>query len=87
MRHEFSHSEMTEMVRKTYVEVAYDVFAVPDRRMTYSRAALLTGLSRKEVVRLRNDIIEDSRLDNRPTHLATRAGKIQDTLHALHREW
>ncbi len=56
MRHDFSHSELTELVRKTYVEVAYDAFKIPNHKMTYSRAALLTGLSRKEVVRLRRQI-------------------------------
>jgi len=39
MRHEFAHSELTELVRKTYVEVAYDAFKLPKQKMTYSRAA------------------------------------------------
>jgi len=67
MRHEFAHSELTELVRKTYVEVAYDAFRLPKQKMTYSRAALLTGLSRKEVVRLRGNILEDKYSDARCT--------------------
>lgn len=56
-RNEFTHSELTELVRRTYVEVAYDGFALPNKKMTYSRAAILTGLSRKEVVRLYGNIL------------------------------
>jgi len=72
MRHEFAHSELTELVRKTYVEVAYDAFKLPKQKMTYSRAALLTGLSRKEVVRLRGNILEDSTVEIPSTNPATR---------------
>jgi len=56
MRNKFTHSELTELVRQTYIEVAYTKFSLPEKRMTYSRAALLSGLSRKEVVRLHNNI-------------------------------
>jgi len=59
MRHNFAHSELTQLVRRTYVEVAYDAFTLPNQKMTYSRAAQLTGLSRKEVVRLRGNILAD----------------------------
>ena len=70
MCHEFAHSELTELVRKTYVEVAYDAFKLPDQKMTYSRVALLTGLSRKEVVRLRDNLIADNTIEPAPTNLA-----------------
>lgn len=56
MRNKFTHSELTELVRQSYVEVAYSGFSLPNKRMTYSRAALLSGLSRKEVVRLYSKI-------------------------------
>lgn len=72
MRHEFAHSDLTELVRRTYVEVAYDAFKVPNQKMTYSRAALLTGLSRKEVVRLRANILEDNADETTPANLAMR---------------
>jgi len=52
IRHEFTHKELTELIRQTYVTVAYDEFAIPDQEMSVSRVAVLTGLSRKEVVRL-----------------------------------
>jgi len=35
------------------VDAAYKFFSIPNRKQTYSRVAVLTGLSRKEVVRLR----------------------------------
>jgi len=54
IRHEVTHAELTELVRLTYVEVAYDRYSIPDVDMSISRAAVLTGLSRKEVVRLRD---------------------------------
>jgi len=52
IRHEFTHKELTELVRQTYVTVAYEEFAIPEQEMSVSRVAVLTGLSRKEVVRL-----------------------------------
>lgn len=54
IRHEMTHTEFNELIRQTYVEVAYDKFTIPDQEMTISRAAVLTGLSRKEVVRFRD---------------------------------
>ncbi len=56
IRNEVTHAELTELVRQTYVQVAYDAYAIPDQEMTVSRAAVLTGLSRKEVVRLKGII-------------------------------
>ncbi len=53
IRNEVTHAEMTELVRQTYVEVAYDAYSIPGQEMTFSRVAVLTGLSRKEVVRLK----------------------------------
>lgn len=52
IRNELSHSEFSELARQAYVEMAYERFSIPGRKTTYSRVAVLTGLSRKEVVRL-----------------------------------
>lgn len=52
LKHEVSHSEFSELAKRSYVQVAYKNFSIPGRKKTYSRAAVLTGLSRKEVVRL-----------------------------------
>ncbi len=53
IRFEFTQAELSELVRQTYVEIADSDFAIEGQEMTVSRVAVLTGLSRKEVVRLR----------------------------------
>jgi hypothetical protein len=52
IKNEISHSEFSEIAKESYVVVAHNDFAIPNRKKTFSRAAVLTGLSRKEVVRL-----------------------------------
>jgi len=52
IRNEISQPEFAELSRQAYVDVAYDHFALEGKKMTYARVAVLTGLSRKEVVRL-----------------------------------
>ena len=59
IRFEVTHLELSELVRQTYVEVADNEFAIEGEEMTASRVAVLTGLSRKEVVRLRA-LLEDN---------------------------
>jgi len=44
---------LTELVRKTYVDVADDEFRLDGKRQTVSRISVITGLNRKEVARLR----------------------------------
>lgn len=53
LRHEITHAELNELMRMTYVEVAYDQYSIPEVEMSMSRVAVLTGLSRKEVGRLK----------------------------------
>ena len=53
LRHEVTNAELAELVRLTYVEVAYDSYNIPGVEMTLSRAAVLTGMSRKEIARLK----------------------------------
>ena len=72
IRHEFTHTELTELVRQTYVSVAYDEYGIPEREMTVSRAAVLTGLSRKEVVRLRELLEQDEALVRQKPNRAQR---------------
>lgn len=52
IRNDISHAEFSELARQAYVDAAYEHFSLPGRKTTYSRVAVLTGLSRKEVVRL-----------------------------------
>lgn len=48
-------SQFAELAKQVYVEVAKKDFAVPGRKMTISRVAVLTGLTRKEARRLFED--------------------------------
>lgn len=73
IRNEFVHAELTELVRQTYVEVAFDHYKIPGQEMTVSRAAVLTGLSRKEVVRLRKILDEEQ---STPKPSPNRAQKV-----------
>lgn len=54
IRHEMSHAEFSELARRAYVQEASANFGIKGRKMTHSRIAVLTGLSRKEVRRLVN---------------------------------
>lgn len=55
IKHRISHAEFTEMARQAYVDQSYKHFGLPNRKTTVSRVAVLTGLSRKEVVRLTSE--------------------------------
>ena len=60
IRNEISHGEFTALAKRAYVDVAYEHFSIPGRKTTYSRVAVLTGLNRKEVVRLSREKEADS---------------------------
>ncbi|HHB13299.1 MAG TPA: hypothetical protein ENK62_08885 [Chromatiales bacterium] len=66
LRHGISCPAVEELLRRAYVEVAQEEFAVPGRKQSTSRIAVLTGLSRKEVARLRKlPPVEQVELDER----------------------
>jgi len=48
-----THPALTQMLKEIYLEVAETEFALPFKRQTDSRLALVTGLNRKEISRLR----------------------------------
>lgn len=52
LRYEIAHSEFAELTRRSYVDVAFKDFALPNRKNTVSRVSVITGLSRPEVARL-----------------------------------
>jgi hypothetical protein len=55
IRHGVTAPEAGELLRQVYVEAANgDEFQLPGRRLSDTRVAILTGLSRKEVRRLRD---------------------------------
>jgi hypothetical protein len=67
IRFNVSHSEFSEVVRRVYVKVSTVDLTVDGVPPTVSRVAVVTGLSRKEVVRLTNeDLAEEKRPSNKP---------------------
>src|SRR5262245_48537787 len=48
-----TYPALTEMLKEIYLDVATSEFALPFKRQTDSRLALVTGLNRKEISRLR----------------------------------
>lgn len=60
LRNRVASDAVTELVRRVFVEVAFEEFALEGKRPTQSRVSVLTGLNRKEVARLRG--LADSEL-------------------------
>jgi len=75
IKNEMTVGDFSELARETYVEVAQEHFAIPGKNLTAARVAVLTGLSRKEVMRL-NKKTEDDSLKKHPS--ANRAQRVID---------
>jgi len=52
LRHGIAYGELLELVKRALVDVAASDFSVPGRKLSISRVAVLTGLTRKEAARL-----------------------------------
>lgn len=77
LRHGLAFGDLAEIIKGIYVEVARDNFTPDNRRPTDSRIAILTGLTRKDVKRLREDLESgiddtDAPADANDAHRATR---------------
>ena len=59
LRGGLSYHFFTEVAKRVFVEVAKEEFTIPGRKPSDSRVALLTGLTRKEVLRLRRTSPEE----------------------------
>ena len=53
LRNGIPSKALTDLVRQTYVDVADEEFTIEGKRQTAARIAVITGLNRKEVSRLR----------------------------------
>lgn len=73
-------SEFTEIVKKSYVDVASSEYGIRGRPTNISRVAVMTGLTRKEVRRLRN-LIEAGE-----SSLSVKTTPIAEILHRWHSE-
>jgi len=49
LKHSFSYSAFESVAKRVYAQCAMEDFALPGRKPSVSRAAILTGLTRKEV--------------------------------------
>lgn len=54
LRSGMPYGVFADLAKRAYVEVATEEFRIPERRQTVSRVAIITGLSRKEVARVRD---------------------------------
>jgi len=82
LRNGISYHVFADLVRWVYVDVAFKGFGIPRRKQTSSRVSVVTGLSRKEVQRLRDlDILTDEDTPKRYNR-ATRviSGWIRDPI-------
>ncbi|UCG12209.1 MAG: hypothetical protein JSU72_17170 [Deltaproteobacteria bacterium] len=52
LRNGMPFGAFADLVKRVYVDVALEEFVVPGRKQTISRVSILTGLSRKEVLRV-----------------------------------
>ena len=61
LRYGIPYGAFAEIAKRVYVDVALDEFAIPGRKPTISRASVITGLSRKEILRVQRlpDLGED----------------------------
>lgn len=80
LQHDISHSEFSELARRSYVKMAFKHFSIPGRKKTNSRVAVITGLSRQEVVRLTKLAEDEEPATKGPLNRATRVigGWLQD---------
>ncbi|NGP54588.1 hypothetical protein G6N75_13860 [Thioalkalivibrio sp. XN8] len=54
IRHGVGYREFSEVAKATFVEVASDDYGIRGRKTNMSRVAVMTGLSRKEIKRIRD---------------------------------
>jgi len=52
LRNGVPYGTFADLAKRVYVEVATEEFGIPGRKQTHSRVSVLTGLSRKEVLRV-----------------------------------
>src|SRR5215831_3874710 len=80
LRNQMSFKAFTEIAKRAYVEVAASDFAIPGKKQSVSRVALLSGLTRKEVQRLlESEETSDSEIGERYNRAArVVAGWVRD---------
>lgn len=72
LRHGVSHRTFSDLAKWVYVDVASAEFGLETRKQSTSRVAVVTGLTRKEVARLRAQSQPDERLQSERYNRAAR---------------
>ena len=81
LRYGIPYGAFAEIAKRVYVDVALDEFAIPGRKPTISRASVITGLSRKEILRVRllPDIGEDDPAQSYNRAIRVIGGWVRDS--------
>ncbi|MDZ7642858.1 MAG: DUF6502 family protein [Woeseiaceae bacterium] len=81
LRYGVSFRELSELCKKVYVDVATDEFGMDGRPTNVSRVALLTGMTRRDVrkVRVANDEEEQHSISRMNTCARVLSGWFQDS--------
>lgn len=81
LRHGISFRELSELAKKVYVDVATDEFGVDGRPTNVSRVALLTGMTRRDVRKVRLGADEQEQRSISRTNICARvlSGWFQDS--------
>ncbi len=80
LRYGISFSEFNEVAKTAFVDVASSEFGIRGRPTNISRVAVMTGLTRKEVRRLRN------RIEERQEPVSVKTTPISEILTRWHAE-
>jgi len=80
LRYGVGFGEFAEVVKTSYVDVATTEFGIRGRPTNISRVAVMTGLTRKEVRRLRNALESGER------KLSVKSTPISEIIHRWHAE-
>ena len=75
LRNGIPYAEFSELVKRAYVEAALEDFTDGRRKPTDSRAAVMTGLTRKEVKKQREILVGEHTASPAPSH-ANRASRV-----------
>lgn len=71
IRHGIAHSEFSDLAKRVYINVVYRDFSIPKRKTTYARVSTLTGLTRKEIIRITEPDKKTVKKTKKPLNRAT----------------
>jgi hypothetical protein len=82
LRNGMACAEFSELARRAYVDTAFEDFAIAGRKPSVSRAAVVTGLTRKEVRRLMTPVPDSDNAAGRSYNRAARVvtGWVRDPM-------